>query len=112
MSNYGDHQRQMLVEKWMHTAPRNCQICDTPLHEMHPHNLMHIIPKGLYPALRLFIPNTILACFDCHYCYDHETHKAKADEKFTWVFETAFVLKTFDRTKDESLIPIIKQMHE
>lgn len=53
----------------------------------------HILGKGAYPAFRHRKDNLMLMTFEEHYMYDHETHKAREDERFDKVFAKAEELK-------------------
>lgn len=50
---------------------------------------MHVIGKGSYPKFKLYHKNLVLATPEEHEVYDHETHKAKADPKYDWLFVLA-----------------------
>lgn len=47
----------------------------------------HCLPKGSYGLYKLKPFNIILMTFHEHMLYDHQTHKAKTDARFNWVFQ-------------------------
>ena len=64
-----------------------CSVCGKILYEFNVSFFAHLLPKGRYPELRLVEDNVVVMCFECHYIFDHQTHKAKEDERFEKIFK-------------------------
>lgn len=47
----------------------------------------HVLGKGAYPSLRTNPKNIVIMTFDEHYMLDHQTHRAKEDPRFDFVFK-------------------------
>lgn len=71
----------------------NCVVCGAILYEFNIAQFAHLLPKGRYPELRLVEENVVIMCFEHHYIFDHQTHKAKEDKRFDKVFEEKERLK-------------------
>ena len=80
---------QYLAKTW----PKNrygayeCEICGDWLPFLEPINFMHVIPKGSNGYFGLRPKNIVCGCRDCHFKYDHITHKAIDDPKFGWLIK-------------------------
>lgn len=70
-----------------------CEVCDEQIIGFNIVNYAHILPKSKYESLRLEPENIAVLCFNCHFKLDHETHKAKRDSRFAWLFKKAEKLK-------------------
>jgi len=64
-----------------------CEVCGELITAFNPVNYAHILPKGSYGFFRIRKKNIRLMCFGCHYKFDHQTHMAKANPLFNWVFK-------------------------
>lgn len=73
--------------------PHESEISGEAIWEFSPVNFAHILPKGTYGKYRLNKDNIVIMAFHEHMMFDHETHKAKADKRFDWVFEKKERLK-------------------
>jgi 5-methylcytosine-specific restriction endonuclease McrA len=89
-------ERQFFWDLWKtERKERICAVCGTPLYMFNPANFAHILPKSIYGNYRLNPDNIVILCFEHHYMLDNETHKAKADKRFDFIF------KKYDKLREE-----------
>lgn len=87
--------KELFLHIW-HTRPHYSEISGKPLSEHDPRFIWffaHILSKGAEPALRLDPRNICLMTPDEHVYYDQQTHKAKQDPRYQWVFEYGMFLR-------------------
>jgi 5-methylcytosine-specific restriction endonuclease McrA len=86
-------QKELFRKIWREREPE-CSVCEEPLYDPpKSYYFSHVLPKGTYPEFKLFPENIILLCLDCHQKLDHNTHLAKQDRAFDWVFALKEELK-------------------
>jgi hypothetical protein len=84
---------KMFREIWEERSPFS-EVSGTFLgREYNPSFFAHVVAKGAYEGLRLVKENICLMTPEEHDLYDKQTHKAKLDPKFDWVFEKREELK-------------------
>lgn len=74
--------------------PHESEVSGELLYEFSPAYFAHLLSKGAYPGFRLKKENIILMTFEEHQLFDHQTHKAKKDKRFDWVFAKKEELKS------------------
>lgn len=79
--------------------PHRCGVCDVHLPWFDVKLCAHLVGKGSHPNMRLEEDNIELLCFPHHYMLDHETHKAKSDERFDYIFKKIDELKIISNDK-------------
>ena len=82
----------MFKEIW-NERPHESEISGESLYGFDVWNFAHVLPKGSYGKYRLNKDNIVLMTRDEHHVFDHQTHKAKADKRFDWVFEKKEIMK-------------------
>ena len=67
------------------TRPHKSEVSGEPI-RFAPACFAHVLPKGSYPHFKYLDLNIVLMTVEEHNLYDHETHKARQDPRFDWVF--------------------------
>lgn len=88
---------QNMVENLPDTETR-CFVCDKRIAVLTYSNMAHILPKGKYPAYRLYSANIKIMCFNiegtgCHSRLDHQPKSTLIEEGWNKVWELQEELK-------------------
>lgn len=74
--------------RWVwETRPHYSEVSGKPLgEEPNVWFFAHVLPKGSYGLFKLYPFNIVLMTPREHTLYDQQTHKAKQDPQFSWLF--------------------------
>ncbi len=90
----------MLFTQIWDERPHKCTVCGKRLPMFSVSYFMHLMSKGSLVQARLDKDNIVVGCYDCHFKFDHQTHMAKEDSKFDFLFEGKEKIKQKYLNKD------------
>lgn len=76
---------ELFKEIW-NERPHESEVSGELLYEFSVGYFAHVVPKSTYPSLRLKKRNLVLMTYEEHNLFDNQTHLAKQDRRFDWVF--------------------------